>query len=178
MDEVLEQTNPEDKQAVVLPKIGEGVVLQQVSPALFPQTPHTPETHFVPDEVQSVPVVTTVLVLVEQQGRPGPPQVPHTPAEHVPGTGEHVFPLPTQTLETQQPPPAQALPAQHCFPSPPHVVVEVEVLVDVVVVDPPVAGIPPTTTMPPVGVMPASTRLPPVTTKPPKLTIPPVTTRC
>lgn len=82
--------------------------LQQVIPAAVPQTAQLPDEHLVLGAVHSVPVDTLVLVLVEQQGLPGPPQlvvVPtlQVPLLQVPGTGRQLLPLATHTLFTQQP---------------------------------------------------------------------------
>jgi hypothetical protein len=96
-------------------------VRQQASPAFAPHKAQTPLEHFVPDAVHAVPVETLVLVLVLQQGLPGPPQAPELqlPLLHVPGNGKQLAPLATQIFEAQQPLFAQELPAQQIWPGPP-----------------------------------------------------------
>lgn len=75
-----------------------GVVKQQASPGFLPHRAHTPEEHLVPGAEHAVPVETLVLVL--QQGWPGPPHVPalQLPLLHVPGKGTQLAPLATQRL--------------------------------------------------------------------------------
>jgi hypothetical protein len=104
-------------------------VVQQASPAFFPQSAHEPDEHFVPGEVHAVPVETLVFVLVLQQGIPGPPQEPElqVPLVQVPGSGMQLLPLATQMFEAQQPLLAQVLPGQQSCPGPPQTVPETRV---------------------------------------------------
>ena len=99
-------------------------VRQQASPAFAPHKAQTPLEHFVPGAVHAVPVETLVLVLVLQQGLPGPPQAPvlQLPLLHVPCNGKQLAPLATQTFEAQQPLFAQEFPAQQIWPGPPQAV--------------------------------------------------------
>lgn len=112
-----------------------------------------PPVQRVLEALQAVPVETLVLVLVLQQGRPGPPQlpfVPQLPLLHVPGSGEQLDPLATQMLRAQQPLFAQLLPGQQSWPGPPHAVPA-----GMVPPDPPLALPPvPTTITPPVPTFP------------------------
>ena len=98
------------------------VVLQQVSPGLLPHRAHTPDTHFVPAAVHTVPV--EVLVPLVQQGLPGPPQAPvlQDPAVQVPARGRHEPPSATHRPETQQPLLWQVFPAQQICPGAPQAV--------------------------------------------------------
>jgi hypothetical protein len=73
--------------------------------------------------VESVQRVSPARPVAGQQGSPGPPQPLHLPAWQVPsGWPElmQVWPEPTQTLWTQQPPAAHLVaPAQQGSPGPP-----------------------------------------------------------
>lgn len=147
------QTKLAPEQTYVLELPVDAVVRQQFSPAVRPQKAQVPPEHRVLGAVHAVPVETLVLVLVLQQGRPGPPQlpfVPQLPLLHVPGNGEQLEPLATQTLRAQQPLFAQPLPAQQSWPGPPHVVPGVTLPPDPPLAVPPV----PTTITPPVPTFP------------------------
>jgi hypothetical protein len=159
--EVPLQTSPLPVQTIVveLPLL-EGVVLQQPTPAAFPQRAQTPPEHLVPGDVQSVPVDVLVLVAVpvEQQGLPGPPQLPalQLPLLQVPAMGMQLAPLAMQMLETQQALFWQVLPEQQSWPGPPHAV--------------PVTTAPPAPPPdPPLPEPPVPPLLPP----PPAMTVPP-----
>jgi hypothetical protein len=127
-------------------------VTQQESPAFAPHKAQTPLEHFVPGAVHAVPVETLVLVLVLQQGLPGPPHAPvlQLPLLQVPCNGRQLAPLATQMFEAQQPLFAQELPAQQIWPGPPQPV--------------PSVAVPPE---PPVTLPPAPTRVPPEPALPP-----------
>jgi hypothetical protein len=104
----VEQTRSSCRQlAGVVPTAG-----QQASPAFWPHAAHTALTHRVPGPVQSVAVAPTVAL---QHGRPGPPQPVQEPLAQTPGSGAQLAPLAAHRPEMQQPPPAQALPAQHVW---------------------------------------------------------------
>lgn len=145
----------------------DGVVVQHGSPGLAPHRAHVPPEHFVLGAVQAVPVETLVLVLVLQQGLPGPPQlpvVPQLPLLQVPGSGVQAAPLVTQTFRAQQPLLAQVFPEQQSCPGPPHAAAWV------LPPEPPLAPPAPTTTVPPVPGFPPV----PTTTVPPVPGLPPV----
>jgi hypothetical protein len=127
-------------------------VRQQASPGFAPHNAQTPLEHFVPDAVHAVPVETLVLVLVLQQGLPGPPHAPELqlPLLQVPCSGKQLPPLATQMFEAQHPLFAQPLPAQQIWPGPPQAV--------------PGVSVPPE---PPAALPPAPTRVPPDPALPP-----------
>jgi hypothetical protein len=131
-------------------------VRQQESPGFAPHNAQTPLEHFVPGAVQAVPVETLVLVLVLQQGLPGPPQAPELqlPLLQVPCNGKQAAPLATQRFEAQQPLLAQVLPAQQTWPGPPQAVPSVTVPPE------PPAALPPAPTMivPPAPILPPAPR--------------------
>lgn len=148
------------------------VVLQQVSPGLLPHRAHTPDTHFVPAAVHTVPV--EVLVPLVQQGLPGPPQAPvlQDPAVQVPARGRHEPPSATHRPETQQPLLWQVFPAQQICPGAPQVVPTT--------VEPPEPPLPaPPEADPPLPLPPAGAVVPPATVPllaappAPPLTVPP-----
>ena len=180
---VLLQIKPLPRHTLVEVVPDVAVVLQQVSPGLFPHRAQTPDTHFVPAAVHAVPV--EVLVPVVQQGLPGPPQAPvlQDPALHVPARGRHEPPSATQILETQQPLLRQVFPEQQIFPGSPHVA---ELLVDPpdpplpappepdppLLVPPapaPAVGVVPPAPVPAVGVVPPAPVIPPLSTPPDEL---------
>ena len=150
-DEVL-HTSPSPRQTYEYELLLVDVVVQQASPALFPQDAHTPLEHLVPDAVQSVPVETLVLVLVEQQGLPGPPHEPELqlPSLQVPCSGRQLAPLATQTLEAQHPLSEQVLPEQQTWPGPPHEEPLTVVPPEPPLADPPVPLSAPPAPLPPV----------------------------
>jgi hypothetical protein len=79
-----------------------------------PRSPHVvqvPAVQTVPAEVQA-----PVAGLVPQHACPAPPQLPHDPAAQIPPRFTQALPWAMQIPDTQQPPPPQALPAQHCVP--------------------------------------------------------------
>lgn len=108
------QTRLELRQKYEVVPVEELDVVQQASPAFFPQSAQTPDEHFVPPDVHVVPVDTLVLVLVLQQGMPGPPHVPElqVPLLQVPAAGMQLAPFAMQTFDTQQPSAEQELPGQ------------------------------------------------------------------
>jgi hypothetical protein len=92
---------------VVAPPV---VLAQQAEPS-SPHLAQVPALHVVPAEVH-----TPVAGLLPQQGIPAAPQLPQAPALQTPPTPTQVPPSVMQIPETQQPPPLQLFPSQHCVP--------------------------------------------------------------
>jgi hypothetical protein len=84
--------------------------------------PMPPQAAQVPAPLPLQMVFGAVHVRFAQHGLPVSPQVPHLPAAQLPVMPPpHAAPLAMHTLATQQPPPAQVFPSQHCCPAAPHV---------------------------------------------------------